>query len=265
MKLGINHNVSEASYHAFPAVSKSTLWSFAKNPSKWVKTKDIARKPTDSMVWGSLVDCLLLQPAELDKSFAVSPYPSFRSKEAQAWRDAQTLPIIDDKMISNATNAADLIRNHHFAGEFLAGSKAQVSILLEGKEAQTGERFKSKCRLDFVPDIGGPRSEWLGDLKTTNDLSKLEWTIRDFGYHVQAAWYLDHYNAATGEGRTRWAFIFQESEAPYEIAVVELSEEAIEKGREWYNAALAKWCHSHASGHFPNPWDDEIKIVGGRV
>src|SRR5690606_41376800 len=99
MKLGINYNVSEADYHAFPAVSTSTLFAFAPNPRRWHLTKDLPRNPTDSMAWGSLVDCLLLQPAELERRFAVSPYQSDSTKEAEAGRDPQTLPIHDDTRI----------------------------------------------------------------------------------------------------------------------------------------------------------------------
>lgn len=261
MTEGLNFNVSEADYHAFPAVSKSTLWKFAKNPHKWFLTKDEPTPPTASMGWGSLVDCCLLQPQELSQCFAVSSFPDFRTKEAQAWRDSQTVPIVTLAQVAEAKKAAELIRSHHFAGAMLEGAQTQVSALVEGIEDQTGERFKGKCRIDIVPDASGAFGDWLVDLKTTQSLSKLGATIADFGYHAQAAWYLDMFNAASGETRNRWGFIFQESEAPYEIAVVELDPESIAKGREWYLAALAKWCHSQKTGHFPNPWDDEIRVV----
>jgi hypothetical protein len=81
MKPGINQNISEADYHAFEAVSKSTLWKFAKNPAKWHRERGHAFEQTPAMVWGSLVDATLLQPEEIDKCFAVSPYAEFRSAE----------------------------------------------------------------------------------------------------------------------------------------------------------------------------------------
>lgn len=261
MTEGINYGISEADYHAFSAVSKSKLWAFAKNPHKWLLTKDAPMSPTASMIWGSLVDCLVLQPHELSECFAVSSFPDFRTKDAQLWRDSQTVPIVTRAQVDEAKMAAELVANHHFARMMLDGAKTQVSAVASGTEGGTGEKFLGKCRLDIVPDKTGVYRDWLVDLKTTQSLSKLSNTIADFGYHVQAAWYLDMFNAASGEERTRWGFIFQESESPYEVAVVELDSDAIAKGREWYLVALEKWCHSHKYNMFPNPFDDEIRVI----
>ena len=94
MTPGINLNVPEADYHAFPALSKSVLWKFAKNPHKWHATKDAPFAPTASMAWGSLVDCLILDRGSFGDRFAGSPFPDFRTKEAMAWRDAETREIV---------------------------------------------------------------------------------------------------------------------------------------------------------------------------
>ncbi len=261
MKEGLNYGIPEAVYHAFPAVSKSALWRFAKNPRKWYLTKDEPNAPTAAMTWGSLVDCLILQPHELPACFAVSPHADFRTKAAQEWRDSQTVPVVTLAQVEEARRAASAVTGHHFAGAMLQGAITQLSAVASGIEDVTGERFLGKCRLDVVPDPGGPFSDWIVDLKTTQSLSKIPATIAEFGYHVQAAWYLDMFNVASGQERARWGFIFQESEAPYEVAVVELDPDAIAKGREWYLKALSQWCQSHKTGNFPNPWDDEIKVV----
>ncbi len=259
---GINKGISEADYHAFPAVSKSKLWAFSKNPHKWSLTKDIPMAPTAAMNWGSLVDCLILQPHELSQCFAVSSFPDFRSKEAQSWKAAQTVPVVSLADVAEAKEAADVVRQHHFARIMLDGAETQVSAVFGGIEQGTGEKFLGKCRLDIVPAASGAFSDWLVDLKTTQSLAKIEKTIAEFAYHAQAAWYLDMFNAASGENRTRWGFIFQESEAPYEVAVVELDQESIAAGRQWYLHALEQWCHSHKYNSFPNPFDDEIRVVG---
>lgn len=261
MKIGINHNVSEADYHAFPAVSKSTLFAFAPNPRRWHLTKDLPRNPTDSMAWGSLVDCLLLQPAELDKSFAVSPYQSYRTKEAQAWRDAQTLPIIDETMIEEARQAVDAARQNRFVAEIMDGAELQVSLLLNVDNPDYGPAFPAKCRIDIVPAKDGPHGDSLVDLKTIDSLSLMSQRINDFCYHGQAAFYLDSFNTVTGEERHRWKFIFIERKFPFEVAVVELDQEDIADGRDWYCDALKKWAECQQTNHYPSPWEDEIKII----
>lgn len=267
MKPGINRNVTEAEYHAFEAVSKSRLWKFAKNPRKWLATKDKPFKPTLDMAWGSLVDCLVLQPDELGECFAISPYDDFRSKEAREWRDAETREIITDATLEAAREAAEVIEAHDIAADILFESATQLSCLAEAE--MEGYAFKSKCRIDILP--GGEYSDCIVDLKTTASLDWIGKTAADFGYHVQAAFYLDLYNAceqdrATNEGerpqlRSRWLHIWQEREAPYEIAVTEMDPDDIAKGRAWYMDALALWCRCHRDGRFPSPWDGGIKTL----
>ena len=212
------------------------------------------------MIWGSLVDATLLQPEEIDKCFAVSPYSEFRSAEAKAWRDAQTMPIVKPSEIEAAYAAACEIRAHKWAGPILDQSAAQVSCLMEGEEPITGEPFLAKCRVDLAP-CRGEYEAWLFDLKTTGNLDAIPKACADFGYHVQAAFYLDLWNACTNQDRDRWGFIFQQSAAPYEVRVVELDREDIQRGRESYLKMLTAWCAAHKHGVFPDPWNDEIQTI----
>jgi hypothetical protein len=261
---GIHFGVSEADYHAIGhaqgVVSKSLLWKFAANPHKWRFGAQQVNQ-TDSMRWGSLVDCLTLTPSAFDRDFVVSQYDEYRTNEAKAWRDEQTRTVVKRAERDEAYEAVDAIWNHSIAAGVLENSTRQVSVIADAVEPVTGEPFRAKCRLDIVPDAQGEYSDWLFDLKTCQSLHKIEHTIADFGYHVQAALYLDLWNKDAAAKRTRWGFIFQESESPYEVAVVELAQPDIHAGREWYQAALAKWCRCERDQNWPSPWEDEIKVV----
>jgi hypothetical protein len=104
--------------------------------------------------------------------------------------------------------------------------------------------------IDLVPD----NLDLLVDLKTTakiGNLRNITSTITDRGYHWQAALYLDLWNAASGENRTRFVICFIEVTAPYESAWVEVSPELIEAGRVGYMNALAKWQSCVAVGVWP--------------
>jgi hypothetical protein len=97
-----------------------------------------------------------------------------------------------------------------------------------------------KGMIDLVPD----NLDVLVDLKTTERIGSLfdiARTIISRGYHWQAALYLDLWNAATGEKRTRFVICFIEVNEPHESAWVEVSQELIEAGRAGYMNALAKW------------------------
>jgi len=257
---GIHFGVSESDYHAIGhaqgVVSKSLLWKFAANPYVWKygPPQDV----TPAMDWGSLVDCLALNPERLSEDFVLSPYDNYKTKEAQVWKACQLRTVIKQAEFDRANKAASAIVTNPFAADFLYSADTQVSVVCDGVDVETARPFRAKCRLDIVPR----NSEWLVDLKTTGlSLSKIPNLISDFGYHVQAAFYLDLYNLVTGEKRDRWAFIFQSDTEPFEVAVVELDPKDIEAGRAWYQNALALWCRCERDQNWPSPWENEIKLV----
>lgn len=251
---GIHNGVSERDYHAADAISKSLLWDFAPSPWRWKNAPP--KEETGAMRWGSLVDCLLLTPGAVTENFVISPYADFRSKEAREWRDTETRTVIKHEDLEEATIAALRIREHGIAGSIVAASSSQVSCMAEIGQ----ERYKA--RIDLVPADSEPfYGDWLFDLKTTESLADLGRTVGNWGYHVQAAFYLDIHKFLTGEERERWGFIFQCSKAPYEVAVVELDRRDIEAGRKWYQDAVALWRRCVETGNWPSPWEDEIKVI----
>lgn len=257
---GIHFNVSEADYHAVgpdKALSKSSLWDFY--PSPWAWTRREPKKVTEAMIWGSLVDCLLLQPFELGNCFAISPYDEFRTNEAKAWRDAQRLPIASKQVLADATAAAEILRKNSIVKMLACSSKFQVSVFASVQFPEIETPYAAKCRIDILPT--SPKAKALWDLKTVASLNKLEWTILDRGYHVQAAWYLDLFNLATGDDRDSFGFIFQESKPPYEIALVELDSDAIAAGREWYTKAVQRWHECQTTGIYPSPTAESVRVI----
>ena len=42
--------------------------------------------PTANMAWGSLVDTIITAPEDLQTEFAISPFDTFRTKEARDWK-----------------------------------------------------------------------------------------------------------------------------------------------------------------------------------
>lgn len=66
-------------------LSQSQLTSYFKNPYVWLNGP--YERKTDSMTFGSVLDALLLTPDEVDRLFVISPYPDFKTNEAQCFRD----------------------------------------------------------------------------------------------------------------------------------------------------------------------------------
>ena len=225
-------------------VSKSLLWDFNKSPFKWRHSKP--RETSKAMELGTLIHAATLEPETLGDLVIVSPYPDFRTKEAREWRDHQVSMgkiIVPEEDLQRVSDVAEVVlEDYHL--QFPAGYKTEVAVF--GKTGETG----IKGLIDLVPD----GLDCLIDLKTTGEiggLDAIQRTIVNRGYHWQAALYLDLWNAASNEKRTRFVFCFVEVDSPHETAWVELSENLLELGRAGYMNALAKWQTCVATNRWP--------------
>ena len=248
----IEHNLGKAYYmrSACPRnrnseVSKSLLWEFDKSPNKWFHLSE--KESTNAMNLGTLIHSAILTPnTPLADIASISPYADFRTKAAQEWRDDQRemgRMITTDADI-RAASGCEQVFAEDYAQKFGVGYKSEVAVF-----AEIGT-IKIKGMIDLVPD----GLDCLVDLKTTAKVGSTHdilRTITSFGYHWQAALYLDLWNAATGENRDRFIFCFIETSEPYETAWIELSPDFIELGRAGYMNALSKWQACCATGIFP--------------
>ena len=236
-------------------VSKSLLWFFYQSPYRFLHTPK-QQKSSAAMALGSLTHCALLTPELMDSEYIVSPYADYRTKEARDWRAANLesgKAIISQDDWDKANDISDVIRA---CNEFPRVYSPEVAVFGEI------EGVKVKGMIDIVPEIGSS----LYDLKTINkieSLHDLQRKIIDYGYHWQAALYLDLWNAASGESRDEFVFIFVETSAPYETAFVRLSPEFIELGRNGsgskkyagYMDAVELWKKCVSTNSFPKQVD----------
>lgn len=225
--------------------SKSLLWDFNASPYKWRHSSN--KETTRAMDLGTLIHSAILKPKTAIRELAaVSPFPDFRTLAAQKWRDDQRemgRMIVTDADI-RAASGCEQVFAEDYAQRFGGTYKSEVAVF-----AEIGA-IKIKGMIDLVPND----LDCLVDLKTTAKVGSTHdilRTITNYGYHWQAALYLDLWNAATGENRDRFIFCFIEPSEPHETAWIELSSDFIELGRIGYMNALAKWQACCATGIFP--------------
>ena len=91
-----------------------------------------------------------------------------------------------------------------------------------------------------------------GDFKTATaaDVRSFQKSVVKLGYHSQASFYLEGVTALTGEIDPVFAFIVQETDAPYLVNVIELSSEALLIGAERMQYAVGKYKECKASGNW---------------
>jgi hypothetical protein len=210
----------------------------------------------------------VLTPEQFKEANQFKPW-NWNSTYCQAWRDALPAGVacISEYQMREAERAVKALGKRPEFAEMMAGARTQVGMRFDfgaGLHGIDGFTARAKGLIDIVPDIDGEWGGYLVDLKTTaklDDIDQVERTIWNYGYHAQAALYIDMWNALTGEDREGFIFVFQLASAPYEVAVVELDEEAIIAGREWYLGAVRKWAETVTSGRWQSPWDG-VKQAG---
>lgn len=239
------------------AVSKSLITSFAPDPSAWKASPP--RVATKAMRAGSLLDCLLTTPHEIKSRYTVSPYDSFRTNDAKAWRaemEAGGVEVVTQDQIDTANAQANAIMAHPSAAKLMRGSRRQVAF-----RHKTKYGFDSKGLIDIVPEC----NETLVDLKTCEPSAleskrSLQRHIFDWDYHVQAGAYCEGYSIASGSERAKFKFIFVTSKPPFRVAVIELPLAAILFGADQYRAGMKRFAECLESDRWPSIWDGEVQL-----
>lgn len=125
------------------------------------------------------------------------------------------------------------VNSHHTAGGLLYGATVEQAFYWSDEDG-----VLRKCRTDSITADG----QYVADLKTTDDVSEAGFgnTIVKRRYDVQAAYYLDILKALYGDSAPiGWAFIAAQKTRPYDVAVHELTEDQIQRGRLLYQRDLA--------------------------
>jgi hypothetical protein len=140
---------------------------------------------------------------------------------------------------------ASSLRANPLASAALSNGESEVTICWQDKE--TG--IWLRARPDFLPH----KRRIIPDLKTAADASPkgFQRTIANFGYAQAAALYLDGIEAVFGDKPTNWIHVVMEKEPPHVVALYELPQEDIGRGR-WLNRrairifadclSSGKWC-----------------------
>ena len=233
-------------------VTKSVLHEFAPSPYSWRFGEE--KETTGAMVDGSLVDCLLTQPEAFDRLFVVSPYPDFRKKEAQEWRDSQKsagrMIVTNDEIDSARRSVVILMEDHP---EILSNAKFQVPIHVEASLG--GTNVKVGCLPDILP-MSGDYKDSIIDLKRTDDItpSGFRRTAARFGYDVQASLSLI-LSDVSGMGRIRFIFLVQSRIPPFETALYQIEAKDVARATEWTNQQLMRWGACLRSNRWPKATD----------
>jgi hypothetical protein len=243
-------------------LSKSFLFDFARSPWAWKRDHDkgIKKEVTPAMEWGSAVDCLATTPQLYASTVQFVDAANWQSNAAKAERQRiraeGKVPMLE-KDRPRIREAADILAAHlerHGLDTAKTQACATVNVAVDGRP------YTIKCLADFwMPDRPA-----LADLKTTNSIeaADLARTIRGFGYHWQAALYLDAFRANHPEEiPEEFDLHFQEATEPFLTRVWRLTEKDIAAGRREYMQAIRLWDRCITLDEWPG---QELEPIEGR-
>lgn len=256
----------DAEYYSLPYVSQSSLKLFLRSPAEYqyqYVQKQGGGVSTGATSLGSLVHCMLLEPSEVDNRYVgynenVRPEPekTMASNLNKAWKASlvekvreEGIILVQSSMLDVADTMTQIVCAHPLASGLLFPQEeglvvhTELSILWRSEASE----LDLKSKVDRVVIDLAARTCTVLDYKTTSATNLVEfgWSVKKYGYDVQAAFYEDAVKSWLEETypgivfTITVLFIPQKSAPPYQVlGVCELDRETTRSAREKYEDAL---------------------------
>lgn len=223
-------------YHAHPASISSTGLKRLLPPYCPAVFRFGEKPSSDAFDFGKAAHRLVLGEGD---EIAVAPYDNWTTKAAKEFRDEAhaegKVPLLA-KDFAKAQAMADAVAAHPWAGQLFTDGRAEQSLFWTHEP--TG--ILVRCRYDWLRNVVEGRRLIIPDYKTAASAHPDTWRKRigDYGYHQQAALYIDAAKALGLDPDPLFVFVVQEKAAPYLVSVIELHEDDIKLGRQLNERAL---------------------------
>jgi len=221
---------------------------------RWEQDHPPARKK--ELDFGTAVHSYVLGSGQ---ELAVIGEADWRSKHAQTQKASAIregkVPLLASEY-KQVQEMAKVLRAHPLAGALFAEGAGYAEKSLYWVDSATG--VTCRARPDWIPNNGGGRL-WLPDLKTTvaADDESVSKHLHNYGYHQQAAWYLEGARAlGLGDRDATFVLVFQEKTPPYLVRCVQLDLMALRVADAKNHRARQKFAECTASGEWPGYGDD---------
>ncbi len=228
-------------YHGGKAVSKSTLDMAAKDLFKpnWSKNCPQDQDKIKTFDFGDAMHAICLEPERLKSEFVTMPAFNLRTNEGKASKAAFMEEHKEAKILTFDEHRKLNLMFESVMAHIPARNLIEAQGVAESSYFWTDESTGLECKCRPDKKIGS----LLVDVKTAPELSKFHFSVDDYRYHVQDAWYCD--GVSRFEDRpVRMEFLVIQKTIEigrYPVMVVKLPEDAIEYGRALYREDLNRY------------------------
>jgi len=239
-------------------LSVSSLKAFGKSPKHYIQYLNKPWEPKDAFILGSLIDCLVLTPEDLEKKFIV--YEKFAKRSnadkekwagmlADAQENKQTL-VTKEMMVIAKTCRTALMDNE------------QARTLIEHKKnVQRKLLWRDKSRdLPIVSYVDFESTAWdtdfIVDLKSSKSADPKDF-VRDavnYGYQIQTGGYLEGYKNI--EFRfPQFIFLVVETDEPFNVSINFCDTRYVDAAVKEWNGLLQAFRYCLDNKHFDMGYD----------
>ena len=265
---GVYGDMPEQIYHADPVPEGSLSSSGARKllppscPAKFRYEQLHPSKPTAAMNLGTAAHKMVLGAGA---PIVVVDAPDWRTNDAKQQRknaEARGFVALLPPQYTQVQEMAKAVQAHPLARVLLdrgRGGLAEQSLFWV--DAEFGVWCRS--RLDWLPPSTTSRYI-IVDFKTCENASPdaIRKHVENYGYHIQAACYVEAVEALGIAEDPGFLHVFQETVPPYLVTVAQLDEEAMWEGQRGWREALHRYRDCKDSNIWPGPpYANEIQLI----
>jgi hypothetical protein len=257
-------DISAEEYHADPCPEPSLSSSGARQilrecPARFWHDRNNPTESSAAQDIGSLAHSVMLEGEVWRDRFEVLPEDfNGRKKGGKALKasieDAGKTAIRheDWQMVSAMVEA---LRAHELANAVFMNGKPEQAMCW--KDPRFG--IWRRSLLDWLPNPGG---RIFADYKTCVSAhpADLRKAMFNYGYHQQAAFYLEGIKALRLATRPRFIFVFQEKKPPYPVTIVQPDDNALMWAQMLNDKAASVFAECLAADHWPG-YSDDIEML----
>lgn len=242
-----------AEYQAIKAINWSALRNMRRSPKHYLHGLENTTEDTTRFALGRAVHTAVLEADRFPLDYVVYEGKRRAGKEWEGFEAAnEGKTILKAGEYATVLAMRDAVLNHPTARKYLVAGQAEHTV--QWVEKINGVELKCKARPDYIADA-------IADLKTTKDAGPGAFgrTSARFGYHCQLAWYRRGVRAALGR-TLPIVLVAVEAEAPHDVAVYRVNDDALWAADEDINSLLAQVAACRAADHWPGVNETETDL-----
>lgn len=234
MEPGIYHNLSNADYHADPAIGSTSVKQISVSPANLYFNPF---KGSKSAHIGSAIHAAILEPDVYTRDFYL--LPDGLDRRSADYKAAVSEYGSDFVLVGGEVETVNRMvesarMNSDFVDYMRSPGKSEISMFATCDI--TG--LNLKCRFDRLSES----YPYPLDVKSCRDASERGFSsaFGQYHYHIQAAFYLHVLRLVTGRDLNQFCFFAVENTPPYRNCMYYIGEESLERGRKQMFEALEK-------------------------